>query len=81
MLPGASSAPSTTATGVNYLKKGEDPPLKDDSEYPEWLWALAEPPPTLFSLQRKHGDDLVINEENEDEVGLLAAPAWAVLEV
>jgi hypothetical protein len=62
---------------VNYFKKGEDPPLKEDSEYPEWLWALAEPPPTLFSLQRKHvGDDLVINEENEDEVGMLAPSEW-----
>jgi hypothetical protein len=38
---------------VNYFKKGEDPPLKDDSEYPDWLWTIHEPPPTLYSLQKK----------------------------
>lgn len=26
--------------GGNIYKEGEDPVLKDDSEYPEWLWTL-----------------------------------------
>ena len=26
--------------GANIYKEGEDPKLKDDSEYPEWLWNL-----------------------------------------
>ncbi|KAK9916818.1 hypothetical protein WJX75_007397 [Coccomyxa subellipsoidea] len=50
---GAGTLSTTTATGVNYFKKGEDPPLKDDSEYPDWLWTIHEPPPTLYSLQKK----------------------------
>ena len=28
--------------GVNILKSGSDPLLKPDSEYPDWLWGLAE---------------------------------------
>ena len=30
-------------TGANYLKTGEDPVLKEDAAYPDWLWKLAEP--------------------------------------
>lgn len=26
--------------GANYFKEGEDPPIKPDSEYPEWLFSL-----------------------------------------
>ncbi len=50
---GAGTLSATTATGVNYFKKGEDPPLKDDSEYPDWLWKIHEPPATLYGLQKK----------------------------
>ena len=32
----------TKCTGVNYFKEGEDPPIKPDEEYPEWLWELIE---------------------------------------
>ncbi|ESN98329.1 hypothetical protein HELRODRAFT_84746, partial [Helobdella robusta] len=34
--------------GGNILKEGEDPVLKDKSEYPDWLWSLRltrSPPP------------------------------------
>ncbi|CAL8467139.1 g6675 [Coccomyxa elongata] len=54
---GAGSLSSTTATGVNYFKKGEDPPLKDDKEYPDWLWKVHEPSPTVYSLQKKAAGD------------------------
>ena len=27
-------------SGVNIYKDGQDPPIKPDSEYPEWLWSL-----------------------------------------
>lgn len=54
---GAGSLSSTTATGVNYFKKGEDPPLKDDEEYPDWLWKVHEPSPTVYSLQKKAAGD------------------------
>lgn len=37
----AAVGPSTThCTGANYFKEGEDPLLKADEEYPEWLWGL-----------------------------------------
>ncbi len=32
----------TVCNGVNILKNGSDPPIKPDSEYPEWLWGLIE---------------------------------------
>lgn len=33
--------------GANYLKDGEEVKLKDDSEYPEWLWNVPLKPPRL----------------------------------
>ena len=32
------------------MKTGEDPVLKTDDEYPEWLWKLADPPADLSTL-------------------------------
>ena len=29
--------------GANIYKTGEDPAIKEDSEYPDWLWGLLEP--------------------------------------
>ena len=28
--------------GANYFKTGEDPVIKPESEYPDWLWGLLE---------------------------------------
>ena len=42
---------------MNILKDGEDPVLKEKSEYPEWLWAMGEAP-TLAELQAKAGADM-----------------------
>lgn len=33
----------TVCRGVNIYKNGEDPMLKEDSQYPDWLWNLLEP--------------------------------------
>merc|ERR1711962_470238 len=35
----------TTCPGANYLKEGDDVVLKHPSEYPDWLWTLAEQDP------------------------------------
>jgi large subunit ribosomal protein L54 len=44
--------------------KGEnDPPLKPDSEYPEWLWKLLDPAPTASELQKRY-------ESSESREGL-----------
>ncbi len=36
--------------GANIYKSGEDPPIKADSEYPDWLWELLEPKKTSSEL-------------------------------
>ena len=64
----ASSASSSTAAGVNYFKAGEDPPLKEDSKYPKWLWGVADPPPSLFTLERKYPEDEPITDDNFTDV-------------
>ena len=71
VIAGASSVSETTATGVNYFKTGEDPPLKADSEYPDWLWTIPEPPPSLFTLERKYSDDDALTDENYEDVSCL----------
>lgn len=40
----------THCCGANYFKEGEEIKLKDDSEYPEWLWELPMKPPSLHEL-------------------------------
>jgi len=42
---------SEVATGCSLLKAEQDPPLKADHEYPEWLWRLLDPRPTASELQ------------------------------
>ncbi|GBG84401.1 hypothetical protein CBR_g38683 [Chara braunii] len=53
---------SKFTVGANIMKDGSDPPLKDDSEYPDWLWTLLDKQPTLSELQRK---DIDAMEEKE----------------
>ena len=72
MSAGASTVSSTTATGINYFKTGEDPPLKDDSEYPDWLWTIAEPPLSLFTLERNYSQEDAITDENFQEASCMA---------
>lgn len=67
----AATAANSTATGVNYFKAGEDPPLKEDSEYPDWLWNIADPPPSLFTLERKYPEDEPISDNNFTDVSPL----------
>lgn len=45
--------------------------MKEDSEYPEWLWSIADPPPSLFTLERKYSEDETVNDDNFTDVGLL----------
>ncbi|XP_014668934.1 PREDICTED: 39S ribosomal protein L54, mitochondrial-like [Priapulus caudatus] len=44
---------NTRVSGANYFKEGEDPLLKEDEEYPAWLWTLpTEKNPDLESLDQ-----------------------------
>ncbi|RLN99371.1 hypothetical protein DYB28_008066, partial [Aphanomyces astaci] len=43
---------------VNILKDSTHPELKAREEYPEWLYTLLDPKPTLGELERKGYDNL-----------------------
>jgi large subunit ribosomal protein L54 len=34
---------SRVCVGLNYFQTGEDPPIREDSEYPDWLGSIIEP--------------------------------------
>ena len=54
----AAEAPSSPVViGLNILKEGQDPELRPDSEYPEWVWTLHQERPTLQALKTRHEDD------------------------
>ena len=40
--PPPDSQADKVCKGANVFKDGTDPPIKEDSEYPDWLWELAE---------------------------------------
>ena len=62
MLAAFASLTNDTVTGLNMLKKGSDPAIKPDTEYPDWLWALAEPEKTLSELRRVDEESLTLGE-------------------
>ena len=47
--------------GANIHTTGEDPPIKDDSEYPDWLWKLLDPDVNSKAYWRK------LNKKNARE--------------
>ncbi|XP_057830342.1 large ribosomal subunit protein mL54 [Cryptomeria japonica] len=53
---------ATTVYGANILKDGVDPPIKPDSEYPDWLWHLLDKHPPLSELQRKNPSTMTLVE-------------------
>ena len=44
-------------SGLNVLKEGEDPKVKDDSEYPDWVFTLHKPLPSLEDLTKRYQAD------------------------
>jgi hypothetical protein len=40
-------------TGLNIYKEGSDPQLDHPDSYPDWLWSLLEPEPSLSRLERR----------------------------
>lgn len=44
-------------TGLNIMKDGEDPVVKPDSEYPDWVFELHKPMATFEELVAKHEAD------------------------
>jgi|EP00908_Phaeocystis_cordata_P000467 hypothetical protein len=53
----ADASTSSTVAGLNILKDGQEVELKPDEEYPEWVWKLHEPRPTLQQLRARHEAD------------------------
>ncbi|EDO45759.1 predicted protein [Nematostella vectensis] len=51
--------------GVNYLKDESDPPLLPDSEYPDWLWDLLDPPKEDSVTYRRRMSKRMRRQENE----------------
>lgn len=49
-------------SGLNVLKNGSDPALKNDEELPEWLWKLAGQRKTLAELQRQDEASLSLED-------------------
>ena len=43
--------------GLNIMKGGADPEIKPDSEYPDWVFELHKPKPTLAELQARYERD------------------------
>ena len=54
---------STTHAPTNVLKAGQDPELKPDAEYPDWLWDLTAHKPSMQELERSMGGRTLTREE------------------
>lgn len=62
---------NSVCAGLNYYKTGENPPIKADSEYPEWLWTCLDPvhtykevPPELEKAHMRRQNKLRARENN-----------------
>mmetsp|Transcript_4060 Transcript_4060/g.6673 ORF Transcript_4060/g.6673 Transcript_4060/m.6673 type:complete len:119 (+) Transcript_4060:110-466(+) len=54
---------TTHATGCALMKGVQDPELKPDSEYPDWLWTLLEPAPSAKELAGQYqGQGLSVDQ-------------------
>ena len=53
----------TKVVPTNIFKDGTHPELKDKSEYPEWLFTLLDPKPTLDELERAGFDNLKLEDQ------------------
>eukprot|EP00794_Sanderia_malayensis_P009516 gene9516-10504_t len=51
-FPEATEGPPITCNGANILKDGQDPILKPDSDYPDWLWKLQTKPLPLEEISK-----------------------------
>ncbi|KAK9867814.1 hypothetical protein WJX84_000683 [Apatococcus fuscideae] len=51
-------AGSKSVPGLNIKKSGSDPELKEDSEYPDWLWELSKRDISLYELNKQNEEDL-----------------------
>ncbi|CEG41062.1 Mitochondrial/chloroplast ribosomal protein L54/L37 [Plasmopara halstedii] len=56
---------------TNILKDGTHPMIKDKVEYPEWLFRLLDPKPTLGELERVGFDNITEMEEQHRFLVLL----------
>ena len=54
----------TKVVPTNILKDGTHPTLLDKSEYPEWLFTLLDPKPTLGELERTGFDNLEMEDQH-----------------
>jgi large subunit ribosomal protein L54 len=48
--------------GANILKEGGDPPVRPDSEYPDWLLSLLDRPLALSELERRDPHSMTLPE-------------------
>lgn len=72
---GMASLSSEVVTGLNILKKGQDPALQADDQLPDWLWKLAKPQKTLNELRRTREEDITpdllerfVKLQNRDDI-------------
>ena len=48
---------------VSFMSSSEDPVIKEDAEYPDWVHNLAEPLPTKAQLLAKYQDPAFDNKD------------------
>eukprot|EP00250_Pteridium_aquilinum_P031696 c44082_g1_i1 orf=116-532(+) len=48
--------------GANILKEGADPPIRPDTDYPDWIFALLRRPLPLSELERRDPEAMTMPE-------------------